>query len=178
MLLTCCSPRSSKAMSRRSRTSSCAAALRQTPPGSASASSLAAMLTPSPKISPSSIMMSPSLLPLRNSMRRPCRCRGVAGDHLLLHLDPTAHRVDNAGELGEQSVAGVFDHSATVLGDLRVDQFGEMSLQALVRALLIRAHQARITGNIDRQDGRQSSLDPPLAHPAGPSRNEAPDASR
>jgi hypothetical protein len=41
-----------------------------------------------------------------------------------------------------------------VLGDLRVDQFGEMSLQALVRTLLIRAHQARIAGNIDRQDGR------------------------
>jgi len=43
-----------------------------------------------------------------------------------------------------------------------------MSLQALVRTLLIRAHQARIAGNIDRQDGRQSSLDPPLAHLAGP----------
>ena len=61
-----------------------------------------------------------------------------------------------------------FDHSAPVLGDFRVDQFGEMSLQALVRTLLIRAHQARIAGNIDRQDGRQSSLDPPLAHLAGP----------
>jgi hypothetical protein len=98
----------------------------------------------------------------------PCRCRGVAGDHLPLHLERTAYRVDDAGKLGEQSVAGVFDHSAPVLGDLRVDQFGEMSLQALVRTLLIRAHQARIAGNIDRQDGRQSSLDPPLAHLAGP----------
>jgi hypothetical protein len=75
-------------------------------------------------------------------------------------IERTAHRVD-AGKLGEQSVAGVFDHSATVLGDLRVDHFGEMSLQALVRALLIRAHQARIAGNIDCQDARQSSLDPP-----------------
>jgi hypothetical protein len=61
-----------------------------------------------------------------------------------------------------------FDHSAPVLGDLRVDQFGEMSLQALVCTFFIRAHQARIAGNIDRQDRRQSSLDPPLAHLAGP----------
>src|SRR5215472_15658536 len=70
MFLTCCSPRSSKAMSRRSRTCSCAAALRQIPPGSASASRRAAMLTPSPKMSPSSMMMSPTLMPMRNSMRR------------------------------------------------------------------------------------------------------------
>jgi len=81
-----------------------------------------------------------------------CRCRGVAGDHLPLHLDRTAYRVDDAGKLGEQSVAGVFDHSAPVLGDVWVDQFGEMSLQALVRALLIRANQARIAGDIGGQD--------------------------
>src|SRR6516165_1908921 len=49
------------------------------------------------------------------------RYGGVAGHHLPLHLDRTAHRVDDAGKLGEQSVAGVFDHSATVLGDLHMD---------------------------------------------------------
>jgi hypothetical protein len=42
----------------------------QMPPGSASASSRAATLTPSPKTSPSSTMMSPRLIPTRNRMRR------------------------------------------------------------------------------------------------------------
>ena len=42
----------------------------QIPPGSAKASSRAATLTPSPKMSPSSMMMSPRLMPIRNSMRR------------------------------------------------------------------------------------------------------------
>src|SRR5580704_3433897 len=39
-------------------------------PGSAKPSSRAATLTPSPKISPSSTTMSPTLIPIRNSMRR------------------------------------------------------------------------------------------------------------
>ena len=43
------------------------------------------------------------------------------GRSLPLHLERTAYRVDDAGKLGEQSVAGVFDHSAPVLGDLRMD---------------------------------------------------------
>ena len=61
MFLTCCSPRSSKARSSLSRT--CRAPQRETqiPPGSARASSRAAMLTPSPKMSPSSMMMSPTI---------------------------------------------------------------------------------------------------------------------
>jgi len=41
----------------------------QIPPGSANASRRAAMLTPSPKMSPSSTTMSPTLMPMRNSMR-------------------------------------------------------------------------------------------------------------
>jgi hypothetical protein len=36
------------------------------------------------------------------------------------------------------------------------------------RALLVLAHQPRIAGDIDRQNGRQPSLDPPFAHLARP----------
>jgi hypothetical protein len=44
------------------------------------------------------------LMPMRNSMR--CSAGGVVGDHLLLHLDRTAHRVDDAGELDAKAVEG------------------------------------------------------------------------
>jgi hypothetical protein len=40
----------------------------QIPPGSARASSRAATLTPSPNMSLSSMMMSPTLMPMRNSI--------------------------------------------------------------------------------------------------------------
>jgi hypothetical protein len=39
-----------------------------------------------------------------------------------------------------------------------------MRLEPLVRALFVLAHQPRIAGDIDCQNGRQSSLDPPFAH--------------
>src|SRR6202007_3125695 len=47
-----------------------------------------------------------------------CRCRGVAGEHLPLHLDRTAHRVDDAGELDKQAVARRLDDATAMLGDL------------------------------------------------------------
>jgi hypothetical protein len=52
-----------------------------------------------------------------------CRCRGVVGAHLLLQLDRTAHRVDDAGELGKQAVAGRFDDAAPMLGDFGIGEF-------------------------------------------------------
>ena len=69
MFLTCCSPRSSNATSSLSRTWSYTTRLTQMPPGSASASRRAATLTPSPKMSRPSRMMSPRLMPMRNSIR-------------------------------------------------------------------------------------------------------------
>ena len=65
----------------------------------------------------------------------------VSLGHRALHFDGAAHRVDNAGELDEQPVAGSLDDAATVLGDFGVDQFPQVRLQPFVCALLIRAHQ-------------------------------------
>ena len=41
--------------------------------------------------------------------------------HFPLHLDGATDRVHHAGELAEEPVAGVLDHPAAVLGDLRLD---------------------------------------------------------
>ena len=69
MFFTACSPRSAKASESLSLIWSLAVLEMQTPPGSHSVSSRAAMLTPSPKISSPSMMMSPTLMPIRNTMR-------------------------------------------------------------------------------------------------------------
>ena len=124
----------------------------QIPPGSASASRRAATLTPSPKMSSSSTMTSPRLMPMRNLMRRSSGSIGLAVDHPALHLGGAAHRVDDAGEFRQHAVAGVLDDAAPVLLDLRIDQLPEMRLEALVRAFLVRAHQARIARHIGGED--------------------------
>ena len=96
------------------------------------------------------------------------RCGGVAGDHLLLHLDSAAHRVDNAGKLDEEAVAGSLDDAPPMLGDLGIGEFTADRAQRRERALFVRAHQPRIAGDIDRQDRRQTPLDPLFAHLARP----------
>ena len=70
MFLSVCVPPSSNAVSRRSRTSSCTRLDMQIPPGGAISCSRAATLTPSPKMSSPSTMMSPMLMPMRKAMRR------------------------------------------------------------------------------------------------------------
>jgi len=94
----------------------------------------------------------------------PCPCRGVAGDHLPLHLDRAAHRVDDAGELDKEAVAGRFDDATPMLSDFGIGEFPADRTQLRDRALLVLADQPRIAGDIDRQNGRQSSLDPPFTH--------------
>ena len=97
-----------------------------------------------------------------------CRCRGIAGDHLPLHLDRTAHRVDDAGELGKEAVAGRLDDPTPMLGDFGIAEFTANRTQCRERALFVLAHQPRVAGDIDRQNGRQSSLDPSFAHCVSP----------
>ena len=91
-------------------------------------------------------------------MRRSAGDVGVALGHFALHLDRAAHRVDDAGELDEQPVAGGLDDAAAVLVDLGVDQLAPNRLQRRERAFLVRAHQPRIAGDIGRQDRRQPPL--------------------
>jgi hypothetical protein len=69
MFFTVCSPRSAKASDSLSLIWSLAAREMHSPPGSHSASRRAAMFTPSPKMSSPSMMMSPRLMPIRNTIR-------------------------------------------------------------------------------------------------------------
>ena len=93
---------------------------------------------------------------------------GVAGDHLALHLDRTAYRVDDAGELSKEAVAGRLDDATPMFGDFGIAEFAANRTQCRERALFVRAHQPRIAGDIDRQDRREAPLDPPFAHLARP----------
>jgi hypothetical protein len=98
---------------------------------------------------------------------------GLAVEHAALHFGRTAHRVDDAGEFRQHAVAGGLDDAAVMLADLRIDHFGEMRLEALMRAFLVRPHQPRIARHIGGEDrgetagrGHYSSGIPALRRPA------------
>jgi len=76
----------------------------------------------------------------------------IAVGHRALDLAGAAHRIDDAGEFRQHAVAGGLDHPAAMLADLRINEFGEMRLEAFVRAFLVRTHQARIAHHIGGED--------------------------
>jgi hypothetical protein len=79
-----------------------------------------------------------------------------------------AGRRDDAGELNKKAVTGGLDDATPMLSDFGIGEFTANRTQRRERALFVRAHQPRIAGDIDRQNGRQSSLDPRSAHRASP----------
>jgi hypothetical protein len=75
-------------------------------PGSAMPSSLAAMLTPSPRMSSPSIRMSPRLIPIPRDTLVPL-------GHHRLHSYRTFDRIDHRGKLKQQTVScGRYDRHA------------------------------------------------------------------
>jgi len=92
-----------------------------TVPGSASASSRAAMLTPSPKMSAPSTITSPRLTPIRSSRRR----SGGMGS-LMMRATCCASTAQLSAsttlqEIGQQAVACRTDNPPAVCRDQRVD---------------------------------------------------------
>ena len=92
----------------------------------------------------------------------------VALDHLALHVNCAAYRVDYAGKFDEQAIPCGFDNPAAVLFNLRVCKLAPKELQRGERSFLIRPHQPRIAGDVGRQDRREPSLDPFLRHRTRP----------
>jgi hypothetical protein len=74
-----------------------------------------------------------------------------------LHLDRAANGINDARKLGEEAVAGILHYPAVVLPDLRLNQLPEVRLEALVRPLLIRAHQTRIPRRIGGEDSGEAA---------------------
>jgi len=78
--------------------------------------------------------------------------------HAGLHLGRTPKRIDDAAEFGQQAIAGIFDSTATVLGNLRIDQLAQMRSEPFVRALFVRPHQPRIAGHICGKDSGETAV--------------------
>ena len=75
------------------------------------------------------------------------RHSGIAGDHFALHLDGTAHSVNDTGEFKKEAVAGCRvprskpGDAPAVLGDLGIAEFSADRAQCGERALLVFAHR-------------------------------------
>ena len=86
-----------------------------------------------------------------------CFDGGVALGHRLLDGDRALDRVHDAGELGEDAVAGRVDDAAAVLGDHRQhDRL--MRLEVADGTRLVSAHQRAVAGDVGGEDCGQPAL--------------------
>src|SRR5215831_2054258 len=131
----------------------------QIPPGSAKASRRAATLTPSPKMSCSSTITSPRLIPTRNSIRLSGGVPSLRSVIPPLHLDSAADGIHYAQKLRQEAVPGVLYDPPPVLTDFWIDQFPKVALKPFVGPLLIRPHQARVAGYVSSKHRREPTFD-------------------
>ena len=85
------------------------------PPGSAMPSSLAATLTPSPRMSSPSIRMSPRLIPILNSIRRSTGTPSFRLGHHRLHSYRALDRIDHRRKLKQHAVPRALHEASPVL---------------------------------------------------------------
>src|SRR5262245_52039005 len=106
-------------------------------------------------MSPSSTTMSPTLMPMRNSMRL---SGGTPALRPVLARCPWQAQRDASTTLpnstSNPSPVG-FDQTAAVLGNLRIEELAPQRSETFEGAALIGADQLRIARHIGRQDRRQ-----------------------
>ena len=95
-------------------------------------------------------------------------CAGVALGHAGLDLDGAAHCIDDAGELGEQPVAGGLHDPAAVPRDRWDRRVRGDARRAGERAFLVSAHQPAVAGDVGRKDRRELPFDPIHGQPLSP----------
>ena len=78
--------------------------------------------------------------------------------HGRLQVHGAVHRVDRAGKLHQQPVAGRLDEPPAVVGDPGVDEFAPERLQGRERTALVAPHQAGIADDVRRHDRCQPAL--------------------
>ena len=103
-------------------------------------------------------MMSATLIADAQANRVFDRFQLLAQLHCPLNVDGAAHRVDNAGKLNQQAVAGGLDDPPAMLVDFRVGDFAPDRLERKERSLFVLAHQPGIADDIGRQNCRQPAF--------------------
>jgi len=93
-----------------------------------------------------------------------CRGFGIALAHAALDRYRASDRFDDTWKLDQDTVAGGLDNPAFVLGYLRVSQLAPESPKPRQSAGFILTHQSAVPGDIARENGRQSTLDPFYSH--------------
>ena len=88
----------------------------------------------------------------------------VALGHTALLLHGAADSVHSANELDQYPVACAFDDSSAMFGDVGLEKFAPVRVEARERALLVGPHKPAVAGDITSENGGEPPLDSPIGH--------------
>jgi len=86
------------------------------------------------------------------------RSAGILSDHLPLDFDSAARGIDGTPEFNENAIAGTLHDAAPVRRDCRLDKRLSKGLELRNGALLIKANQPTIAGDVCGEHGGQCSF--------------------
>ena len=82
-----------------------------------------------------------------------CRYCRVALGHAALNCHRAFHRIDHAGEFGQDFIAHELEDMALVLGNHGLEQFLAMRAQTREGASLVPLHEPAVADNISGKNG-------------------------
>jgi hypothetical protein len=91
----------------------------------------------------------------------------VDGTPALL-LDSAADGVHSAKELDQNPIACTFDDASAMFGDVGLEKFAPVRVEARERALLVGPHKPAVAGDITSENGGEPPLDSPIGHANSP----------
>ena len=105
------------------------------------------------------MIISPTLMPMRKTIRRSSGFAALRLPRGQLDRHRTFESIYHAGELDQRPVTHKLDSAAAVFSDLWIDQLLALCAKLGKRARLIGRHQSAVANNISGKDCRKSPLD-------------------
>ena len=115
------------------------------------------------------MMMSPALMPMRNSICISVGTSVFRGDHATLYRNGASHRMNHACKFHQHSVAGALLMIRLPCCSISgIEERGQMFVEPGVRTLLISTHKATVASHIGHENSTQSSFNPLCGHKSSP----------
>jgi hypothetical protein len=131
----------------------------QMPPGSANASSLAAILN---AVTEDVAVLDDYIAEVDPIRKLMCWSSGISALRSIIARWISAAQRTASTTLGnshQHPIAGILHDPAAMYLDLRINQLTEMCLEKFVRPLLVRAHQTRIACHVGGEDRGETAFD-------------------
>src|SRR5689334_25439374 len=88
----------------------------------------------------------------------------IAFGHAALNLNSVTRGINDAGKFNQNSVAGPFDDTTPVFGNLWFPEFAPDGVDSCKSSFFVSAHKPAVTDNVTSKNGCQPPFGPRIGH--------------